>query len=188
MPKYDSDIQYIIDEDSFSKLFNRCNKDSERSWITVLWLTACRPAEAMLILKKDITFLEDGRIEFKLATKKLGHKGKFIVSTRKLILKIDTNSRYYRILQRYLNRFKKDTERIFQFSIKTGYNIVNRIGWDALGISICPYNFRHSRLTLLAEGGATEPELMRFKGATDRKSVRPYLHARKVEATVEVEI
>jgi integrase len=188
MPKYESDIRYIIDEDGFGKLFNYASKDSERIWITILWLTGARPAEVLEMKKKDISFMEDGRIQFILANKKLGRDGKFVVNRRKLILRIDMTSRYYKVLKRYLNRIKEDDDDVFQFSRRTGYNIIDRIGWDALGVNICPYNFRHSRLTLLAEKGATETELMRYKGSFTRQSVRPYLHARKVEYDVEVEI
>lgn len=138
--------------------------------------------------KKDITFLENNKIEFVLSTKKLGKERKFIVRKRTLILKIDSNSRYVKALKRYLARIKDEESKIYFFSRRTGYNIINRLGYDALGVSICPYNFRHSRMTLLAEKGATLEELMRVKGGRTIQSVRPYVHARKVEYEVEVEI
>jgi len=138
--------------------------------------------------KSNIVFMDDDKVQFILANKKLGHKGEFLVNRRKLILKIDPQSRYYLAIQRHLNQLKKEDEKIFWFSRRTGYNIIDRIGWEALGVSICPYNFRHSRLTLLAEKGATESELMRFKGSLTRASVKPYLHARKIEYAVEVDI
>jgi len=188
MPKYSSEIDYIIDEDAFAKLFNHTNTDSERTWITILWLTGARPAEALEIKKKDIVFLEDGRVEFKLATKKLGKEGKFVVRRRHLILKIDPANRYIKAVKRHLLRVKDVESNIFFFSRRTGYNIIDRVGFDALGVNICPYNFRHSRLTLMAEKGASEGELMRFKGALSTQSVKPYIHARKVEYEVEVDI
>lgn len=188
MPKYSSEIDYIIDEDAFAKLFNHANTDSERTWITILWLTGARPAEALELKKKDIVFLDDGRVQFKLATKKLGKEGKFVVRRRHLILKIDITNRYIKAIRRHLLRVKDAESNIFFFSRRTGYNIIDRLGYDALGVNICPYNFRHSRLTLLAEKGATLEELMRFKGGLTTQSVRAYIHARKVEYEVEVDI
>lgn len=188
MPKYSSEIEYIIDEDAFAKLFNTTTNNTDRTWITILWFTGARPAEVLELKKKNIQFIEDNKILFDLATKKLGEKGKFMVRRRKLILNIDKDSRYIKAIRRHLNRLKHDEQKVFAFSRRTGYNIIDRLGWDALGISLCPYNFRHSRLTLQAEKGATENELMRIKGSRSRQSVKPYLHARKVEYDVELEI
>jgi len=187
MPKYSSDIDFIIDEDSFSKMFNTATRYDEKSWITILWITGARPAEILEMKKKHVIFHPDNRVEFVLATKKLGNKGKFMVRTRKLIFKVKPDSKFILILKKHLDRLKDD-HLIFNFSRRTGYNIIDRIGHDALGINLCPYNFRHSRLTLMAEKGASEGELMRIKGARSRASVKPYLHARKVEYDVEVDL
>lgn len=118
----------------------------------------------------------------------MGKEGKFVVRRRNLILKIDTSNKYIKSLKRHLARVKDVESEIFFFSRRTGYNIIDRLGYDALGVNICPYNFRHSRMTLLAEKGATLEELMRVKGGRTIQSVRPYIHARKVEYEVEVEI
>lgn len=103
-------------------------------------------------------------------------------------MKIDVTNRYVKALRRHLRRIKDAESKIFFFSRRTGYNIIDRLGYDALGVNICPYNFRHSRMTLLAEKGATVEELMRIKGGRTIQSVKPYIHARKVEYEVEVEI
>jgi len=44
------------------------------------------------------------------------------------------------------------------------------------------YFFRHNRLSLLAMKGASDRELMFFKGAKDYKSIAPYLHLSKAAA------
>jgi len=102
-------------------------------------------------------------------------------------LRTEVLERYVKTIERHLSRLKDDSL-IFQFSIRTGFNVIKRLGWSVLGIGICPYNFRHSRMTLLAEKGASIDNLMKFKGARSRRSVRPYLHARKVEYEVEVDV
>jgi len=44
------------------------------------------------------------------------------------------------------------------------------------------YWFRHNRMSLLAMKGATDRELMFFKGAKDYKSIAPYIHLSKAAA------
>ena len=188
MPRYECDIDYIIDEDRFAKLFNHTTRNTDRTWITILWFTAARPAEVLELTSKDIT-IETEKIIFRISTKKLGAKGKFMVRTRTLILNIPCDHRYVKAIRRHLYHFQHKPElKIFTFSQKTGSNIIQRLGYDALGVQLCPYNFRHSRMTLLAEKGATEDELKRFKGSRSTQSVRPYVHARKVEYSVNVDL
>jgi len=186
MPNYtDSNVEHIIDADEFKALYNHCRTVTDQTWITMLWLTGARPQELIEMTKKDIT-IEQDKIKFHIKTKKIKKTGGFIVEKRTLVLKILSTERYVKTIERHLSRLKDDSL-IFQFSNRTGFNIIKRLGWTVLGIGICPYNFRHSRLTLLAEKGATVDTLMKFKGARNRRSVRPYLHARKVEYEVEVD-
>lgn len=44
------------------------------------------------------------------------------------------------------------------------------------------YFFRHNRMSILSMKGATDRQLMFFKGAKDYKSVQPYLHLSKKES------
>jgi integrase len=187
MPIYsDSEIDHIIDTDEFKKLYRVGINRGERAWVTVLWLTGGRVAEVLELTKKDIV-IEPDKISFKVVTKKLKHKGKFIVRRRTLILHIDENVYYIQLLKNYLRHFNDD-DKIFQFCKRTGQNIIKRMGYIALGIGLCPNNFRHTRMTLLTEAGASEEELKRFKGSFTTQSVRPYLHARKIDYEVEVEV
>jgi integrase len=156
--------------------------------LSVLWLTGCRPAEAFELQKKNININEDNTT-FDIITKKLGFKkgGGFIIERRKLILKIPNTNSYIENLRVYLNRFEPE-QRIFNFSFRTGEVIVERISRKALDVNLCPYNFRHSRMTLLAEKGATKEDLKRFKGSRSDRSVSGYIHARAVEYEVDFQI
>ena len=187
MPNYtDSNVNHIIDADEFKALYNHCKNIRDKTWIVLLWLTGARPQELMEMTKKDIT-IEQDKIKFHIKTLKLNNStGKFIVEKRTLVLNIHSHLRYVKTIDSHLKRLKEDSQ-IFQFTIRTGFNVVKRLGWSVLGIGICPYNFRHSRMTLLAERGASIDNLMKFKGARTRRSVRPYLHARKVEYEIEIE-
>jgi|GEM_PF-1938837 len=189
MPKYSkSNINFIIDKDTFSRLFRNASSRRDRAWITVLWLTAARPEEALGLQKKNITINPEHTL-FHIETKKLGFqkKGNFIVEKRKLRIKIKANNKYIKNLNKYMKPFKPE-QHIFQFSKRTGNNIIKRIGLEALSKHLCPYNFRHSRMTILAEQGNSKEYLKRFKGARSDQSVSPYLHARKVEYDVDAEV
>ena len=187
MPKYTvSNVNHIIDADEFKALYNHCNSLRDEVWIVTLWLTGARPQELIEMTKKDVK-VEPEKIRFQIKTKKIKMDGNFIVQKRTLILNLQSDSRYIKSIERHLSRLKDDSL-LFQFTQRTGHNIVKRLGWGVLGIGLCPYNFRHSRMTLLAEKGITIDNLMRFKGARSKRSVSPYLHARKVEYSVEMEV
>jgi len=51
-----------------------------------------------------------------------------------------------------------------------------------------PYFFRHNRLSLLAERGATDRQLLQAKGAKDYKSIQAYIHLSRKEALAIADI
>lgn len=187
MPRYKySEVNHIVSYEECKALVRVARDVREKTWVIMLWLTGARPSELLEMTKDDIT-IEETRTSFTIRTKKLKKTGEFLVEKRHLVLHIIEDDVFIKIINRYLKRLREGS-RIFQFSRQTGNNILERVGYDALGIKLCPYNFRHSRMTLLAEKGASIEELKRFKGARTDHSVRPYLHARKVEYSVEVDL
>jgi len=168
-------------------MYHTATRQETRAMLTLFWLTGGRPAEIMELQKRHITFTEE-KIIIKISTKKLGKTGHFMVRNRTLQIKIDQDHPYIQNLKRYLQRIKNPERTIIQMSRRTLYNKINQIGYDALGLSICPYNFRHSRMTLLAEKGASKEQLKRFKGSRTDKSVDAYIHARKIDYDVEVDL
>jgi integrase len=189
MPEYSrSEIEHIIRPDEFERIYRNALSLRDKAWLIVLYLTGCRPSEALELTKKQI-LINGTKITFSIETKKLAERKhrRFMILKRTLVLDLPKDHHYIRCLEKYLNRYSDD-DLIFQFSERTGYNIVYKICKKALGIDLCPYNFRHSRMTLMAEAGATDQELMRFKGSRSPRSVRSYIHAKKIEYTVDVEI
>jgi len=191
MPKYSqSDIKFIIRTKEFAEMYAYTSyKDRmERAWITILWFTGARPSEILELRKKDITINPES-IQFVISTKKIGFNKAdgFIIEKRTLVLKISENNKYVKNLKNFLRPYK-DNSTLFKFSRRTGLNIIYRLGLMTFGFKLCPYNFRHSRLTILAENGATIETLKRFKGARSDKSIRKYLHATKVEYSVDIEL
>jgi integrase len=144
----------------------------------------------------DIVFA-DGSITFNVPVSKL-RKNEYAIEKRPLTLEFDPDNmdlpiklimRY--VLAEYKRCQKNKTDfdpkkQMFDFTRRTGYNIVDRVG-KKLGMKICPYNFRHSRLTQLSEQGAGIETLMYFKGSKDIKSIQPYLHAKEIRFKLKKE-
>ncbi len=188
MPHYRLvDKTHIMNDSEMAAMYNCTPDPRERSWLIILWLTGARPGEVIILHKKDI-HIEPDKTSFKLQTLKLKGRtpGDFYTHHRNLVLNISSDHHYIKTLARYLACFKSDDARIFSFNIKTGFNIVHNAAVSGLGFPLCPYNFRHSRLTLLAEQGASAETLKRFKGSFSDQSVSQYLHVRAVEYTLEV--
>lgn len=186
MPKYSrSDIKHIVRPDEFKILYAAASAADHRAWILLLWLTGGRPEEIIRLQKKDLNINQD-KLTVSIETLKKPKTESFIYTRRNLCTHGENLIPYLQDLNRFILRIKR--EQLFIFSIRTGYNIISKIGFRVLGINLCPYNFRHSRMTLLAEAGSTNEELKRFKGSSSDKSIKPYIHARKVEYTVETTI
>lgn len=185
MPNYTkADVTYIIRPSAFEKMYRLAPSRRDRNWVLMLYLTGARPSELLKLTKEDVIIGEDF-IRFKLVTKKLGYKkGTFFVEKRNLKLNIKNEHRYRLTLRAYLNMFRPE-QHIFNFSDRTGSNIVERLSMRTLGVHLCPYNFRHSRLTILAEKGASREQLKAFKGARSDSSINQYIHAREVNYTSE---
>jgi integrase len=110
-------------------------------------------------------------------------KGVVTVKKRHLILEYQEGDPIVKLMQGFLNVYDRakgnPDAQIFSHSRKTNNNIVERAG-DIIGVKLCPYTFRHSRLTQLAEQGAGIDTLLRFKGSRNIKSITMYLHAKDV--------
>jgi len=181
MPKYKCEIDYIIRETDFKRIFNQASTYHDKTMITLLWITAGRPVEIRALTKNDIFIdYQKGILVVTIETKKLGKPGSFVVRKRRLKIRVDINRPYIQVIDKHLKRLKDNDTPVINYLKNTFLNKVKKLCYDALGKDLCSYNFRHSRMTILAENGMTEDELMRFKGARTKKSVAPYVHARDI--------
>lgn len=192
MPEYTkSNIRHTITEEEFKKIIQKTLPRRDRFFLALLYCTAARPSEVAgdpgrkrIGMKRQDIIIEDGLIKLSVPVSKV-KKGKFAVSHRVITWEFEPEdpdaSTALKIIYNYVRLFQgKNLEvPLFSFCRKTGYNIVDRAS-SIIGIPICPYNFRHSRLTLEARKGATIDELMQLKGSTDIKSLSPYIHAGEI--------
>jgi len=203
MPNYSkADIRHTIRDDEFKKIMRQMLKPRDRLFISLLYCTGARPSEVAGDPQRglkgmtydDIEFdFERGYILFHVPVSKI-QKGIYAVDKRKLKLGFDPQDPDYPVMeliqsfndmvkrQTYIQKTKEINRNVplFTFCRKTGYNIIERAG-KIIGTEICPYNFRHSRLTQLSEQGAGIETLMYFKGSRDIKSISNYLHAREIQ-------
>jgi site-specific recombinase XerD len=205
MPKYSkSDIRYTIREVEFNAILRATKSLRDQTFLSILYCTGARPSEISGDKDRnkkgmsygDIVFA-DGSITFNVPVSKL-RKNEYAIEKRPLTLEFDPDNmdlpiklimRY--VLAEYKRCQKNKTDfdpkkQMFDFTRRTGYNIVDRVG-KKLGMKICPYNFRHSRLTQLSEQGAGIETLMYFKGSKDIKSIQPYLHAKEIRFKLKKE-
>jgi site-specific recombinase XerD len=199
MPKYTkSDIRYTIRGPEFRKIIRNTRNLRDKAFLSILYCTGARPSEVSGDLdcgKTGMTFgdikFREGTVTFYVPVSKI-KKDKYAIEKRPLTLEYDPNNidLPIKIIMRFIEDAIRSYKRnkltltvdvpMFKFTRRTGYNIVNRAG-KVLGVEICPYNFRHSRLTQLSEQGAGIETLMYFKGSNDIKSIQPYLHAKEVK-------
>jgi len=188
MPKYTADIEYIIRPDDMKAMLAECKSIKEQAILSTLYITGCRPAELLAMERDDVRLLaQDGRmyLVFSIERKKL-RKGKFHVKKRNLYIKYKPNSLMQNCILKYRETLPVGSK-LFDIPDRTLRHMIERVSKDALGEDkqLCPYNFRHSRFTILAEQGYMPHELKYIKGADDLRSVEPYLHARPMEITVK---
>lgn len=207
MPKYSkSDIRRIIRDRDFKEIITKTRSPRDRFFLAMLYVTGARPSEVMGDPGRKLKGMtwgdirvntEKNAITFCVPVSKL-KKNIFAVDKRELVLSFDPDNPdlpvkiIFNMIDVHLSNLKRwrtdynEDAQLFSMSRKTGYNIVKRAG-DHIGIRICPYNFRHSRLTQLSEQGAGLETIMYFKGSKDIKSISPYLHARKIPFKLKTE-
>jgi hypothetical protein len=205
MPIYSkSDIRQIIQEEEFEKMMKVTPLPRDRLFLALLYCTGARPSEisgdnyrgiprmtwGQILHNEQDKYIENNELLLKMYNSKKEKTG-FSLKERRIILTFDKDhiDLPIRIIFDGIIMEKKQAERekreidlkkpIFDFTRRTGYNIVSKAG-RIIGRSICPYNFRHSRLTLLSEQGADINTLLTVKGSDDINSITPYLHAKEV--------
>ena len=190
-----SNVRHIIREDEFKRLIRNTYGRTARLFLALLYCTGARPSEITGDVLKKLTGMvvddviirgDKNEIEFHVPISKV-KKGRFSIEKRKLILEHTPEDPAANVIKRYMKKYidnntgeyKNPRLPLFNMCRKTAYNIVRRAG-EKIGVDICPYNFRHSRLTILAENGAGIEQLLHFKGSKHIDSISPYLHAKEV--------
>lgn len=127
-------------------------QNKHKAYATLLYYSAVRKAEALRTHKEDFQVTDD-RIIWEVG-KRLKHG----LQTPPLVFPL--TAEYMNLLKEAIKETKK-TERIFPYSLKTGYNIVRRV-WKY------PHLFRLSRITNFFLEGWTVPQVRSWTGLSLR--------------------
>jgi integrase len=123
-----------------------------KAFTVLLFYSAVRKAEALRTRKENFQITEEG-IVFEVG-KRLKHG----LQTPPLFLPL--KAPYMTLLKQAIEETKVK-ERVFPYSLKTGYNIVRRV-WHY------PHLFRLSRITSFFEEGKTIPQVRSWTGLSLR--------------------
>ncbi len=189
MPEYSkSDIEFIVRYDHIKEMFKAAyqtrNGLRDQALMAILYLTGCRPAELKEMLRDDIQLIDkqvtpsetENYIQFKIERKKR-RKGQFQVKKRTLLVRHDSDSFLQLAILKYRSR-RPVGEPLFTMTKRNMEYIIEKYSTQALDTCLCPYNFRHSLMTRLAEQNKPAHEIKYVKGATTLSSVESYLHAK----------
>lgn len=153
------------------RLAQSCKRGYEKYVLYMLYIYGMRPAELMMLKKKDFT-LSDTHLTVRLPTVKRGEK-------RTIKLKI-ADTPFLGFLADYIEQ----REQLLPSTWKhvTNINAVfKRISIDRGKKRISPYVFRKYRLSYLAiEQDASAYDLKLWKGAKDMRSVDPYIRMKPI--------
>lgn len=153
-----------------------------RALLIILFYSGRRPAELMLLKPKDVV-KENQRLKVVFPTVKGGMSSTLFFPFNDHIKEFFKYAKanppmlkmFYSFETHNLNKVRwqnskgKQEKVYFKTSSMVNYWVKKWTGKPA-------YWFRHNRLSYMAEKGATDRELMQFKGAKDYKSISPYLH------------
>lgn len=176
MPRYkNANINYIVKRNDVIKLVKASGRIRNQALVVILWMTGARPGEIVELKRSDVS-ISDTKIRMDIVTKKK-RKNKWHLEKRPLIYKRPyPRDGLIELVVKYISTVPEEA-RVFKISTRMVEIVIEGLG-QKTGLSICPYNFRHSRFTTMSQQGATIDELMHMKGTTDIKSISPYLHAK----------
>jgi len=184
MAEYKKDINYIVTLEDVKGMIAHADNLRDKALICVSHLTGARPSEIRLLKKSDVWLIKN-EVHIRLATKKLGKVRGFVIKERELIISKSTET--VDVLLKWCEF--STSEDLFE----SGHGFpmtcarIRQIFDRASDKKICPYHFRHSRLTKLARAGKSIDLLMYWKGAAGLQSVGRYLAAKPVKVAQKLD-
>jgi integrase/recombinase XerD len=177
MPRYSFQRKDIIRPSEFLSILNQTDSLELKVLLILLYRTGARITELLKLKVEDFVVLED-RIRISIPTEK--KKSQSPIEQRRTI-EISRNFDYINYLIEYLTFLKEPGTKLFSRSRVNYWYKIKKLKPD-----LSPHIFRHSRLTLLAEAGASEQELKYFAGWTDTRPSSNYIHLKSLERFLDV--
>ena len=183
MPAYRVDINHIVTAEEVEQMMSKSQYPMHRAMIAALYLSGGRVSEVCGLRLSSFNIGEE-LVTVTMETKKLGKTNEFIIRTRKL--EFTKDAPFLADVLEYLAALTEHgstpEQRIFPVTVRTIGKTVERLSERRF----CPMNFRHSRMTKLANEGVSLGELMGWKGAKDARSVSPYLAGKPIGRRLKI--
>jgi integrase len=146
-------------------MIKKTKRPGQKVAIALEYITGARPAELIELRKRHFRIIGSD-LQIIVPTKKGGFE-------RVLPFDIENTPYVKELIIPYTQSLPEPDSFILPFRTTTR---LKQLTYEASDNKLCPYNFRHNRLSQLGLIGASLQELMNFKGARDAKSVIPYLY------------
>jgi integrase len=169
LPLYKKDFKRLIEFPEVDQMIQKTKNPEHKVLLALLYLTGARPAE-LLELKKRNFLIVGSDLRMILPTKKRKKAG--AVNDRLLPVDIEETPFVKSLIMPWVESLPSQDSDVL--SIRTTTRI-QQIVYALSDNQLCPYTFRHNRLSQLAMGGATVDELRQWKGASNIASITPYL-------------
>lgn len=172
----------ILSRLELKKVFFGCKNDFERSMFSILYDTACRRSELLKMRMKDIVFKEVGKDDSEIADGVYadilihGKGGKTrtcclsklsVELLKKRSLEPDSDDLIFEFQKIDGTPYQVQSQKLYETIVKTCDKILNR--------HVNPHAFRHSKLTHLADDGASVLGIMAYAGHEDIKTSQIYI-------------
>ena len=156
------DSAYIIRREDVNQMIAKSDRRDKKVLIAILFLTGARVSEALMLRKKDFRVRED-----KLLIRKPVLKRREVYNHT---VPISINSPFVKSIIGYINELDDEEDKLFNFKRTSAWIYIKKVSPDAY-----PHLFRHSKLTRLAEMGATEYQIQTFAGMKDSRTPSNYV-------------
>jgi len=185
MPLYTVEYKKPIDPEEVKSYIASCQDPRDLFILGIVYLTGARPIELCGDLAKGYRGLRrkdiypnpadpHNSIIIHLETAKLKEGGSFNVEERSL--EIERSALFANHITDYIETIQDPEAKLLPFCVRRLHAIL----WRITAEKADAYRFRHSRMLQLSRGtgagdGASESELMYWKGSKDLRSVSPYV-------------
>lgn len=156
----------------------KCQRD--KALVSVLFLTGQRISEILKLTRKDVIVdpSRPNRIIISFLIQKRKRKrikdNVYVPVTNPLIprhrIPLDMSLPFMGDFVKWVNNFSEPDVRIFKITRQHAWAIIK-----ALNPNTFPHFFRHTKISMLAEKGASGPELMTWAGWSDLRPAGRYL-------------
>lgn len=183
MPRYKIQRNNIVTAEETLALIEKMGNPMDKSMVAMLYLFGCRPCELRMLEKKDIRVHEgEGKLWVNMPTRKKPRNKTYLVTNTRWVWAFLSDP-LVDVIRNHIAELNNEEKPWHYGASEKSANVMLNRKLKTHNPNVCPYLFRHSRLTKLAENGATESELTLWAGWEDSRPAKNYVHRTKLMST-----